>query len=200
MGGGGKAGGQDSEIFLADSGFKPSASITNVALAKTDPDSIFWTMFRNQVKKPVLQLNKQFAVDPKEFEEDPAEVDVRQTRIDFRSQRLITGTTGYRRADNGTPEVYMQERCVAGKLFTDFDFENQWEVDELGDINCMQTQMDLYAGDGIAPGGLTDDQADEYINYVQTSHDRNPVSAGKPELVTHQGRPYVKLPVKIMPE
>lgn len=195
-----EAGGKDSEIFTADSGFKPGAQITPASLAATDSESIFWTMYRNQMRKPVLQMNNLLYQSRKKFEEKPRDAfaGLMQSRIDYRSQQLTVGSTSYW-DPHGVVEMDGQRRCVGDKNFNDRDHGTRWEEDRMDYLSCTTTGMKVHSGDGVAPGGLTDAQADQYIEYLQTYYGKNPISVGKPELASHAGKQYIRLPVKVTP-
>jgi hypothetical protein len=185
----------DSEIFDADSGFKPGTQITPQSLEETDPEAIFKTMLHNQLTKPVHQTNKEYFRDEQSFTEGQT-LGVYQHRIDYPGRKVTSGSDSFEDPERGGG-VDIQNRCVGDKEYTSYSGKGDWKASELSN-SCMPTIVKSAAGEGIVPGGLTDGQADDYIRYLTTKFG-NPFSVAKPELFDHDGKQYIKLPVTITP-
>jgi hypothetical protein len=194
-GGGAKT--QGSSIFDAKTGFKPGAQITPDTLAKTDPESILLVMLHKQLTAPYVTVtdevfDNQQAADA---HDTSAANGTNQARIDFLDQKAATG-------NDDQLAGFVQNRCIDGKEYVASYSPKEgelphWKPDPKSDVFCADIRSantTNSVADALVPGGLGDSKATQFVKYV-TSQYGDPFQVGRPELFTHNGKQYVKLPV-----
>ncbi|WP_231849869.1 hypothetical protein [Saccharopolyspora erythraea] len=182
--------------FDEKAGFKPGMEINEAVLAATDPDALYEAMLRNQLMRPVHQVTTEHYSNPQWFEDaERLGHTVRQTRVDYEHNRVTEADTDYEVVD-GVQVLHAQSRCVDGEGHRWSEYTGTWSGRPPG--SCIPELIKVGSGDGIAPGGLSAKQADRYLRYLRGEFG-DPISVGKPTLFRHDGKSYVRLPVKVTP-
>jgi hypothetical protein len=73
------------------------------------------------------------------------------------------------------------------------EYSNRWEFESRNPCGLRSG-----SGEGLAPGGLNEQQADAYIRWVRSEYG-DPISVERASLVEHQGKAYIRLPVTVRP-
>ncbi|QUH06461.1 hypothetical protein HUO13_34175 [Saccharopolyspora erythraea] len=182
--------------FDEKAGFKPGMEINEAVLAETDADALYEAMLRNQLMRPVHQVTMEHYSNPQWFEDsERLGHTVRQTRVDYEHYRVTEADADYEVVD-GTQVLHAQSRCVDGGSHRWSEYTGTWS--KRPQDSCTPELIKVGSGDGIAPGGLSAQQADRYLRYLRGEFG-DPVSVGRPTLFEHDGESYVRLPVKVTP-
>jgi hypothetical protein len=191
-------------------------SVDDGALARVDPRQLYWAMLARQGTRPVTDMITRYWLTPEEYQaEFPAAFNARHTGIDWRSRAFISEFTDVK-ADETLDERDLVIRCLGNDQYATYypaGFAGRgnparWEVKptagQLND-NCagLMKPGELVAnaqiGDSVAPGGLSPEQMNAFISYL----DGVPglIEVSPPTSVRgRDGKQYIQLDVSLNPQ
>lgn len=196
-------------------GLIPGPSVDDAALAQVDPRQLYWAMLARQGTRQVTDMIIHFWNTPEEYHDEfPADSLTRRSATDWRTRAFIHDT--FDMSEDGTlAERSVVVRCIGSGQQAAFYQANEifgtparWEVrpasTSVGSIcsNRMKPNK-LVANSGvtdsIAPAGLTPEQMNAFISYL----DGVPglIEVALPTSVRSQdGKQYIQLDVALVPQ
>lgn len=184
-------------------GLTPGPSLTNADLANVDGRQLFFAVIKRQGTQQYQRLQSIYFSDASLYQSGSGRYDLVQ--FDFSSHQIV------RRGDfvtisNGQPHYDNSVTlCVSGVKYLWSNLNAAWgKMDSAGDgygeCNVPSKNPVDNAGldDGICPGGLTSDELDKYLSYIDNQ--QGFLSAQRPTMVTGPGgKQFIKLQVRLNP-
>jgi hypothetical protein len=195
-------------------GLTPGRTIDDAALAALDPRQLYWAMLARQGTRPVTDMVARNWISAEEYEvEFPANPVTHRVGIDWRTKAFIDESSGV--TGDGTPD-YVLLRCLGNDRYASylpgneiFGIPGRWDVKSAagpdGYDNCADRMRpgkvvaNSFAGDGIAPAGLSPEQMNAFISYL----DGVPglIEVSPPTTVEgNDGNQYIQLDVSLRPQ
>jgi len=189
-------------------------AVDDAALAAVDGRRLYWAMLARQGTRPVTDMVARNWSTAEEYEtEFPANPVTHRVGIDWRSKAFIDESSGV--TEDGTPD-HVLLRCLGNDRYASyipkneaFGFPGRWDVRPAagpdGYDNCADRMRpgkvvaNSFAGDGIAPAGLSPEQMNAFISYL----DGVPglIEVAPPAAVEgSDGTRYIQLDVSLRPQ
>ncbi|QWF82297.1 hypothetical protein [Amycolatopsis sp. CA-230715] len=195
--------GEVKQYPAAPPGFTLGTTPSDQALAAVDPRQLYWSMLKNQSTKTVTDyIHQRWATSADYKKTYPENVQTNRVAIDYASRNFIDESTAVHKDNTVDGEVM---RCVdkASRFYS--DYTNTWKPPEPDDHDSCARRMqpgqlvyNSFTSDGVAPGGLSQEDADKFISYLD----------GIPGLFTmakptkaqgKDGKTYLQLDVTLAP-
>jgi hypothetical protein len=197
-------------------GLTPGPTVDDAALATVDARQLYWAVLARQGTRPVTDMVARNWSSAEEYEDAfPANPVTHRIGIDWRTKAFIDESSGI--TGDGTPDAdYVLLRCLGNDQYASYQPENEvfgfparWDVRSAagpdGYDNCADRMRpgkvvaNSFAGDGIAPAGLSAEQMNAFISYL----DGVPglIEVSPPTTVEgSDGRRYIQLDVALRPQ
>jgi hypothetical protein len=207
----------DVDDYPADvPGLALGATVDGAALAGVDARQLYWAMLARQGTRPVTDMVSRNWVTPEEYvQEFPANPITHHVGIDWRTRAFVDESSAV--TEDGTADAeYILLRCLGNEQYASYQAENEvfgfparWDVKPAtgpdGYDNCAERMQpgklvaNAFVGDGIAPAGLSPEQMNAFISYLD----------GVPGLIEvsppisvegSDGKQYIQLDVSLNPQ
>jgi hypothetical protein len=197
-------------------GLAPGPTVDDTALATVDARQLYWAVLARQGTRPVTDMVARNWSTAEEYEDGfPANPVTHRIGIDWRTKAFIDESSGV--TAEGTADAdYVLLRCLGNDRYASYQPENavfglpaRWEVKSAagpdGYDNCADRMRpgkvvaNSFAGDGIAPAGLSPEQMNAFISYL----DGVPglIEVAPPATVEgSDGKRYIRLDVALRPQ
>lgn len=197
-------------------GLAVGPTVDDAALAEVDPRHLFWAMLTRQGARPVTDMVSRNWNTPEDYQQEfPANPVTHHVGIDWRTKAFIDESSGV--TEDGTPDTdYVMLRCLGNDQYASyhpedeaFGFPARWEVKSAagpdGYDNCADRMRpgepvgNAFTGDGIAPAGLSPEQMNAFVSYldgVPGLIDVSPPTA----VAGRDGKQYIQLDVSLNPQ
>ncbi|MCI2422893.1 hypothetical protein MOQ72_36260 [Saccharopolyspora sp. K220] len=159
----------------------------------TDPNALFWEMFRRQAQQPIVRSRTTLDlpdIDAQDF------VHVTDTTIDYTTKTRVSTDTSHGGEKYGTE---ISEICdAAGTHHRWSPLNDAWDPPEPGYPKCFPYRVAMTAGDGIIPGGLPPEKIDLMVTALTTRYDGF-LTANKATKIEKNGQHYIEIQMKATP-
>ncbi|QWF82296.1 hypothetical protein [Amycolatopsis sp. CA-230715] len=189
----------------APQGFTPGAAPSDEAIAAVDPRQLYWSMLKNQSTKTVTDYIHQTWRTPYDYKTNyPANSLTSRVAVDYQSRKFIDEFTAVE-ADGSRKKPDLI-RCVDNATRSYSDYFHGWQPPKQDSRDKCANRMqpgkfvdNSYTSDGVAAGGLSQEDADKFISYLD----------GIPGLFTmakptkaqgKDGKTYLQLDVTLAPQ
>ena len=170
------------------------APLTDAAVSKLDKNATFYTAFKQAATKPVVQTKSSIYYAAGENDPRSDQYAVYDTAIDYRSKKYSYGENSY--SNLGLYQI----RCIGDKQYNYNDSKlttsPSWQPAS-DSTDCKLSTVTMYLNDGFNTGGLTSDQADNFIRKIQRY---GMVKVNSASMATNKDKQYIKLDVNVTPQ
>lgn len=184
------------------SGLGQGSDISPDTLANVDPRQLYWAMLKRQSMQNVTDYVSTHFQSPREYQAEYPGSRILRVAIDYQAGKFISDSADLQ--EDGTLKLEGLSRCIDGKYAV---YRNgQWsEITEsmpgfseacAKRLKPREITHNSMTSDGIATGGLTSEEADKFISYL----DGIPglFTMEKPQPVQGKdGKTYIQLDVRI---
>jgi len=170
------------------------APLTDASVSKLDKAATFYTVFKQAAVKPVVQTK--WSVYYTAGENDPRadQYSLYDTAIDYGSKKYSYNENSY--SNLGLYQI----RCIGDKQYNYNDSKlttsPSWQPAS-DSTDCKLNTVTMHLNDGMNAGGLTSDQADNFIRKIQRY---GMVKVNNIALATNKDKQYIKLDINVTPQ
>ncbi|WP_344855094.1 hypothetical protein [Amycolatopsis ultiminotia] len=193
-------------------GYTPGATPDAGQLAGVDPRQFYFAVLKRQGMVKVSEVIHASYLTEDLFRSTWPGGLVEHSVVDWQTRKFIKETQEVSSADGKLQHSETLRRCIEGNQEAQytaadpaFGFPAKWETEPEDSHSCsrrMQPTWDVEnvgTSDGVMPGGLTADELDRYLSYVD--HVPGLLDVRKPTVFTGtDGKQYLRLDVRIVPQ
>jgi hypothetical protein len=168
--------------------FDASTPLSPQNIGSVSPDALFWEMYYRQAREPVVHTRHEYFQNP-DLAAKRNLISVNDDIFDYQARRYV-GT----QVEDWRGKVKIVRRCVDSQEYSRNAYNTGWDAPELNRA-CDSRN---FHGDGIIPGGMTDNQASIMITSLNREFNGF-FRAGRPDFAAVNGKQYIRLPVQARP-
>jgi hypothetical protein len=206
----------DAKQYPADvQGYTPGATPDAGRLAGADPRQFYFAMLKRQGTAKITELTHVGFTNTQDYASQWPYGIASHSAVDWSTRKHITerdSISAPRDYDKGGLHHDGVSRCTDDNqvaIYTTADpiagIKASWRTEADNDKSCSHRMQPTYdvenvgTSDGVMPGGLTSDEVDKYLSYID--HIPGLIDVKKPTVITGtDGKPYIQLDVAIVPQ
>ncbi|MEW2500030.1 hypothetical protein AB0878_06050 [Amycolatopsis sp. NPDC047767] len=197
-------------------GYTPGATVNAGQLAGVDPRQLYFAMLKRQGMVKLTELTWTSYASTEDYTSQWPYGIIRHSVVDWATRKNINESESIsepRDYDGNGLHHDGVSRCIDGNrqaLYTTADpiagIAASWRIEPEDDFHtCSRRMQPTYdvqnvgTSDGVMPGGLTSDQVDKYLSYLD--HVPGLLNVKKPTVFTGaDSKQYIQLDVDIVPQ
>lgn len=168
-------------------------SMTDADLAGKDASDLFYGYYKNASMQPKLIITKEFTVTT--GSKPASGATFTKTGFDYATKKTVFASDfiGFEGAARD------RSRCIDGQFFYKGQFGQAFKREPNEDAtNCTLIDLSTDINDGINTGGLTQEQADAYVDTLR-NHINGYMQVKSMNVEQHSGKSYIHFKVEMRP-
>lgn len=173
-----------------------SGPLTKETLASLDKDTAFWTYFKHAAQQKQLTVTKEYYFANPD-KSNPTPKSYIRTGFDYTTKKIVQASES---TEDPILKVREKRRCYDGKVYSKpLTTANEWKDDTARNRTnlCNLEVQGTAVNDGMNTGGLTNEQADAFINDLRIRDGL--ITVKSVNLTTKNNRQYLHFKVALRP-
>lgn len=168
-------------------------TLTDADLAGKDATDLFYAYYKNAAMQSKLIVTKEFTVTT--GDKPASGATFTKTGFDYATKKAVFASDFIAFEGAGRDK----SRCIDGQYFYKGQFAPSFKREENEDaLNCTLLDLATDINDGINTGGLTQQQADDYVDALR-NHISGYMQVKSMDAQQHAGKSYIHFKVEMRP-